>query len=499
MEQLPSLLIVDDIKTNLFLLEAITKNIKVNLIKALSGKEALEKTHGVELALAIIDVRMPEMNGYELAMYLNKERLGDKVPVIFLTAEYFDEAEVSKGYDSGAVDYIFKPINRQILISKIKVFLDLFGQRQTILRNSVQLGKYADDLKESNFSLKRSEEKYRNYIDYAPDGVFVMNEGFYFLEANDAVCRITGYSKNELLQMSVLDLLLQASQEEIKKQIRNSHKSDIIKADLSFMHKDGSNRWWSLNTVVLDEKRILAFTKDITSRKKMEEDLKSSLDQLQQLSKYTEKARENERKTIARELHDDLGQALTAVKMDLGIIKQRVVDQDLILRVSKSSDLVGETIKTVQRLTSQLRPEIIDDLGLEAAIKWYTKEFSQRNGIEIYLDMDSEIPLSPDDSLTIFRIMQESLTNIARHSKANRVEISFSNDNGMIHFKISDNGVGIKEEGLNSKKSFGIIGIKERALTLSGSCNISSKNGEGTVIHLTFPLNKKRTYEDFNL
>jgi len=185
--------------------------------------------------------------------------------------------------------------------------------------------------------------------------------------------------------------------------------------------------------------------------------------------------------------------------MDLGIIKQHVENPDLVLRVSKTSDLVGETIKTVQRLTSQLRPEIIDDLGIEAAIKWYTKEFSQRHGIEIYLDMDSEISLSPEDSLTVFRIMQESLTNIARHSKANRVEISYCNEMGIIHFKISDNGIGIKEDGLNSKKSFGIIGIKERAISLSGSCNIFSKNGEGTVIHLTFPFDKKRAYEDFNL
>lgn len=499
MEQLPSLLIVDDRKENLFLLEAITKHIKVNLIKALSGAEALEKTRGIELALAIIDVRMPEMDGYELAINLNNDRLGDKVPVIFLTAEYFNETEVSKGYDSGAVDYIFKPINRQILLSKINVFLDLFGQKQTIIRNAVQLGKYADDLKESNFSLRKSEEKYRNYIDYAPDGVFVTNENGQFLEVNDAICRITGYSKNELLEMSVLDMLCAESQEEIEMQIKNASKTGILKADLSYVHKNESIRWCSLNAVVLGENRLLAFTKDITSRKKMEEDLKSSLNQLQQLSKYMEKARESERKTIARELHDDLGQALTAVKMDLGIVKQRVGDQELILRISKASDLVGETIKTVQRLTSQLRPEIIDDLGLEAAIKWYTKEFSQRNGIEIYLDMDSEIPLSPDDSLTVFRIMQESLTNIARHSKASRVEISFSNDNGIIHFKVSDNGVGIKEDGLNSKKSFGIIGIKERAISLAGSCSIYSNNGEGTVIHLSFPLNKKWTYEGFNL
>ncbi|MCX6236993.1 MAG: response regulator [Bacteroidia bacterium] len=375
MKHLPNLLIVDDTEINLTILESIIKKIKVNLIKAESGSEALQKTQGIELALAIIDVRMPGMNGYELALKMNEERSDDKVPIIFLTANYINEMEVFKGYDTGAVDYISKPIHNHILISKINVFLDLFNQKQTIIRDVALLKESADELTMANTALKKSEEK-----------------------------------------------------------------------------------------------------------------LKGALEQLQQLTQYTEKAREEERKSISRELHDDLGQALTAVKIDLGIIRQIVSDSEVVVKINIVSALVGETIKTVQRLTSQLRPEILDDLGLEAAIEWYTNEFSQRNGVEVMLLMDSGLAIAPDTSLTLFRIMQESLTNIARHSKATRVEIVLRTTSESINFRISDNGIGITENEIKSKKSFGIIGMRERAASLGGTLDIYRENDHGTEIKLIFPL-----------
>ena len=359
MNQLPNLLIVDDTEDNLALLEAVISRIQVNLIKASSGKEALEKTWGIELALAIIDVRMPIMDGFELAQKLNEPRSDSKVPIIFLTANY--DLDAVEGYESGAVDYLYKPINRRILQSKINVFLDLFNQKQKIVHHT--------------------------------------------------------------------ELLRESSGE-----------------------------------------------------------LKKSLEQLHSLAKYTENAREYERKSIARELHDDLGQALTAVKIDLGIIRQIVQEENVLSKIEKVTILVSDTIKTVQRLTSQLRPEIIDDLGLEAAIKWYTKEFGTRNNIEIFLDMDSEIPLSPDDSITLFRIMQESLTNIARHAAATNIEISLLCTGKKINFSISDNGNGIPDEKLHSKKSFGIIGMRERAVTLGGTFEIYNKSDKGTVVSLSFPV-----------
>jgi PAS domain S-box-containing protein len=159
MNQLPNLLIVDDTAENLILLAALIGKINVNLIKASSGAEALEKTRGIELALAIIDVRMPVMDGYELAMKLNEERTDDKVPVIFLTANYYNESELFKGYDSGAVDYIFKPLNSKILLSKISVFIDLFNQKQKIISGAKLLKTSTDELIQTNYTLKNREEK----------------------------------------------------------------------------------------------------------------------------------------------------------------------------------------------------------------------------------------------------------------------------------------------------------------------------------------------------
>jgi len=489
-DHLPNLLIVDDNIEQLILLREFTKTIEVNLIQALSGSEALEKIHGLELVLAIIDVQMPGMNGYELAYKLNEERSGDKVPIIFLTANFFDENEVFKGYDNGAVDYIFKPVHNHILRSKINVFIDLFNQKQKIIQDTILLKDSADELIMVNSALRKSEEKYRSYIDNAPDGVFVADETGKYVEVNEAACRLTGYSKDELLNMSISDLLTKESREDGLTHFRKVAQTSASYADLLIKHKNGSKLWCTVEWVKLGiaGTRFLGFMKDITYNKSAEKELKSSLKQLHELNQYIEKVREDERVTISRELHDDLGQALTAVKIDLEIIRQSVSNKEVALKIIKVSALVSETIKTVQRLTAQLRPQIIDDLGIEAAIEWYTKEFSQRNGVEVFLDILSGISVSPNASLNIFRIMQESLTNIARHSKASQVEIGLSKTEKSINFSISDNGIGITENEIKSKKSFGIISMKERAASLGGSFDISHEYGCGTKIKLILPL-----------
>jgi two-component system sensor histidine kinase UhpB len=489
MEQLPNLLIVDDSKLNLTILETIIKNLKVNLIQALSGSEALEKTRGMDLALAIVDVQMPVMNGYELALKMNEERSDDKVPIIFLTANFVDKLQVFEGYNTGAVDYIFKPVESHILICKINIFLDLFNQKQAIIQNAVKLKESAEELNRLNVALKKSEAKYKSYIDNAPDGVFVSDENGKYIEVNEAACRITGYSKDEILNMSITEILTEETLEESLVHLKALLKDGSSKADFLFKHKNGTNRWWTLESVKLAKTRYLGFAKDITERKITEEKLKSALEQLHQLSKYTEQVRENERIAISRELHDDLGQALTAVKIDLGIIKQTITDKAIVLKMNNVFNLVGETIKTVQRITSQLRPPVIDDLGIVAAIDWYTKEFAQRNNIKVFLEMDSELNIPPDVSLIIFRIMQESLTNISRHSKANRADIVLKRTINSVSLKISDNGIGIAENQIKSMKSFGLMGMMERATSLGGTFDICSESKKGTVIKLFLPLN----------
>ncbi len=246
---------------------------------------------------------------------------------------------------------------------------------------------------------------------------------------------------------------------------------------------------WDTYWIKITDEVFLEYAINITKRKNAEDLLKNSLEQLRDLSNYIEKVREEERVAISRELHDDLGQALTAVKIDLGLIRQSTTDNAVIQKINKVSNLVSETIKTVQHLTSQLRPEIIDDLGLEAAIDWYTHEYSERTNIQINLNIDSKIIISPEASLIIFRIMQESLTNIARHAKASRVDIHLAKNADHINLIISDNGIGITENDIKSKKSFGIINMKERSASLGGVLEISRGNIHGTLIKLDFPIN----------
>lgn len=488
MKLLPNVLIVDDTEVNLFFLASIIRKIKVNLIQANSGTEALELTRGIELAVAIIDVNMPGMNGYELALKMNKARPDNKIPIIFLTASYFNETEVFKGYGSGAVDYIFKPVNSQVLLSKINVFLDLFDQKQKIISDAALLKESADELRKVNAALTKSELKYRSYTDNAPEGVFIADEIGRYIEVNQSACRITGYSQDELLNMSISEMLPEESLQEGLIHFGMTMTNGASKAELLYNHKNGTKRWWVVDSVKITETRFLGYTKDITERKIAEEELKSSLAQLHQLSQHVEEVRENERVAISRELHDDLGQALTAVKIDLGIISRNTTDCEIVSKIKKVSQLVGETIKTVQRLTSQLRPAIIDDLGLEATIEWYTKEFAQRNGIEVLLGIEPNIVVSPEASLIIFRIMQESLTNISRHSKATQIDIELHNTEENINLTIKDNGIGITENEINSKTSFGIMSMKERAVSLKGTFTIYRENNLRTVIKLILPF-----------
>ncbi|MEI6277297.1 MAG: PAS domain S-box protein [Prolixibacteraceae bacterium] len=304
MKNLPNLLIVDDAEINLFLLESILEPIEINLIQALSGAEALEKTKGIELALAIIDVRMPGMDGYELAVRINENRIEDKVPVIFLTAINNDEYEIFKGYDSGAVDYLFKPIRNQILLGKVNVFLNLFNHKQTIKREALVLEQTRDELLRVNASLNASEAKYRSYIENAPDGVFVVDEKGRFLEVNDAACKMTGYFREELLSMSVTDLLLEEFREEGVGHLHLLVETGFMRIDLPYLDKSGKKQWFAVEAVKVSETKYLGFANDIIHRIELEETLRSHKVELELQNLELEKQNENihQAKKLAEEI-----------------------------------------------------------------------------------------------------------------------------------------------------------------------------------------------------
>ncbi|MEI8004960.1 MAG: PAS domain S-box protein [Bacteroidota bacterium] len=271
----PNILIADDARDMLEIYTMVLEHQDATLILAQSGKEALSMIRGKEIALALLDIRMPEMDGVELARRLQAERKGETIPIIFITGQSNDDVLVDACYKYGAVDYILKPFSSRILISKVKIFLELFQQKQHIVEQNLKLKSATDKLKRVHVVLKASEEKYRSYVDSAPDGVFITDETGKYIEVNAAACRITGFSANELLKMSFSDILGENS---IKDGL--AHFSKLIETgnalgELSFKHHNGSIRWWSVEAVKLSGTRFLGFTKDITKRLELEESLRN--------------------------------------------------------------------------------------------------------------------------------------------------------------------------------------------------------------------------------
>ena len=265
--ELPNILIVDDSREMLTYMEIVLKSARANIISANSGAKALTLIKNKELALAIVDVQMPEMNGYTLALKINENRIGAIVPIIFLTAVYQDQVEILKGYESGAVDYIFKPVNRGILLSKINVFLELYNQRINLPEDLSLLKKFEDNLSKSNAELADSQVKFKSFIEHAPDGVFIMNKAGQYLEMNEAVCSITGYRREELVKMTLHELITETSKEKWNSFLMKFFNTGTANAELTFRHKNGKVRWCTVDGVRLSEEQYLCFSKDITQNK----------------------------------------------------------------------------------------------------------------------------------------------------------------------------------------------------------------------------------------
>jgi signal transduction histidine kinase len=224
------------------------------------------------------------------------------------------------------------------------------------------------------------------------------------------------------------------------------------------------------------------------------EELSESREQLRNLFIHIQSVRETERAHIAREIHDEFGTILTALKIDLSWLEKKFTgeQESLKARTRKSLDLINSAIKTVQRISSQLRPGILDHLGLGAAIESELKEFGNRTGIAWDLSIDmGERSLDRDLSTTVFRIFQETLTNIARHAEATSINVSLNEKDNCLILFVKDNGKGITEEDLINPRSYGLMGMRERVQSWDGNIMITGMENKGTTVTVNIPLDDK--------
>jgi PAS domain S-box-containing protein len=346
-------------------------------------------------------------------------------------------------------------------------------------------------------ALEESEKKYRDLYDNAPDMYHSINRDGIIMDCNETEARMLGYRKEEIIGRSIGDFQTEASQERYIREFSSlpTHKQ-MFGLEREFIRKDGSTFIVSQNVFVeVDEKGELIRTKtigrDMTERNRVEAALRRSREELRNLSAHIQSALEEERGHIAREIHDELGQTLSKLKLDIAWMKKRMTkdQKQLVEKADRMSGLVDSTIQSVQRISSKLRPGVLDYLGLPAAIEWQAKEFREQTGIRCITKIATDVQVEDQNiTIAIFRIFQETLTNIIRHAKANRVNVVLKHEDDAIVLSVKDNGIGIPVDKLSNRSSFGLMGIKERARFHNGKVEIESAPAKGTSIRVSIPL-----------
>jgi signal transduction histidine kinase len=231
--------------------------------------------------------------------------------------------------------------------------------------------------------------------------------------------------------------------------------------------------------------------REIADRERTEDEFRRSTDQLRELSARLQSVREEERTHIARVIHDELGQTLTGLKMDVAWLQRHLDRQQpaVLEKTQAMSDLIDTTIQTVRRISSELRPGILDDLGLVATIEWQIQEFQTRSGIQGKLiSAPEETTLDADGATAVFRIFQEILANVARHARATQVQVTLEESASFLTLQVQDNGRGMTESEIGSPKSIGLLGMRERARLRAGEVQFHGTPGKGTTVTVRLPL-----------
>jgi PAS domain S-box-containing protein len=334
--------------------------------------------------------------------------------------------------------------------------------------------------------LEESEERYRRLFETANDGILLLekHEGK-ITHANPAATGMLGYSKAECIGKKLESIGVSLNTGDIQEIMQILDRNGIIYYD-DVPVKTKTGQYIDTDIYMVDRARLVQCNiRDITERKRTAEVIKKNEEQLRNLTAYIQKATEMERTNIAREIHDELGQALTIVKMDLSLLRKMFPEDhtSMLEKTDAMSRLIDKTMQTVKRISTDLRPGILDDLGLSAAIEWQLEEFQERTGINCKIIIDPrDVTFDRDRNTALFRIFQETLTNIARHAEATEVSVSLQQKNGQIELKVQDNGRGITEKELTHPKSFGLIGIRERALIFGGDSSVKGFPGKGTTV-----------------
>jgi two-component system sensor histidine kinase NreB len=337
---------------------------------------------------------------------------------------------------------------------------------------------------------------YKHAIDQATI-VSITNQKGEFTYVNDNFIHISGYSYAQMIGQNHRLINSGVHDKEFFKEMWDTIiNGNIWRGEICNRAKDGSI-FWVDNTIVplKNEKgepiQFIELGKDITDKKDQQRIINEYNHQLRQLASHLEDIREEERHQMALSIHEELGQQLTALKLEVSCFQSQLRDESFRQTNGGILELINKSIVTVRQIADDLRPSILYDLGLIEALQWQSREFGKRSGIQTtFVNNAGEINLPSKPRLTLFRIFQESLTNIARYAEASQVFSMLKTENEMLYLIVQDDGKGFDPKLLNAGKAFGLAWMKERVISMNGRLDINTAPGQGTTISIIIPEKK---------
>ncbi|MEO8711603.1 MAG: histidine kinase [Parafilimonas sp.] len=431
--------------------------------------------------IIISDHSLPSFNSTKALQIVKEKKLN--IPFILLTATVSEEFAVDI-LNKGASDYILK---------------DRIKRLPAAVLNAIERDRFEKARQKNLNKIIESRELMKAAERLAHFGSWEINLKTLIIKCSEGASLILDSGHGETI-LSVEKFLKKIYKEDgilIKAEMKKALHSSLNSFKLNFriIDKNGATKYIVTQQVIKrNEKqqaiRLTGFCQDITEHIKAEKELHARTDELRDLAAHLQNIREEERAGIAREIHDELGQQLTGLKMDMSWIMKKMSSSDDILKqkIEHSVELLSKTINVVRKIATELHPSILDDLGLIDALLWQSQEFEKRSGIKTEFKYSS-LPETPGKNITtgIFRIYQESLTNIARHADATKILTKLDYKNGQIILNIRDNGKGFDVLKFHHTKTLGILSMKERTLMMGGKYIIQSEIGKGTSILVSVP------------